>query len=180
MHHWDPTICQRAVECVNVKTKPPTLTDPRRIRTQSRGIKLGSSRDIKCSCCSFTSPSRESYVLFDVRPTCSSDESGVECVGESSAVVCSALSDPHGHTLSLCLSIDCCNQTAGCSQVVWECHAIFHFSTCVGWNTPIFCSTRTQRMRAQVGKKKQKANTKASPWENTIPCSKRIGQTFFW
>lgn len=69
----------------------------------------------------FIYPSERSAVLFDIRPTCSSDEhkSGVECVRELSVIVCSALSDPQspvstrGHTqslssvsLSLSISVD--------------------------------------------------------------------------
>lgn len=69
----------------------------------------------------FISPSEESSVLFDIRPTCSSDEhkSGVECVRGPSLIVCSALSDPQypastrGRT-----------HTDSCSQVVSERHAI--------------------------------------------------------
>lgn len=37
MHHREPMICwQRALERVNVKPKPPTLTDPRQSRTESQ------------------------------------------------------------------------------------------------------------------------------------------------
>lgn len=47
MHHWEPMICrQRALERANVKPKPPTLTDPRRCRAESRANKLWSSRDV--------------------------------------------------------------------------------------------------------------------------------------
>lgn len=66
----------------------------------------------------FISPFRKkSSVLFDIRPTCSSDEhkSGVECVWEPSPIVCSALSDPRVHvdTHSLsCLSLSVIKQRA--------------------------------------------------------------------
>lgn len=47
MHHWEPMICrQRALERANVKPKPPTLTDPRQCRTESRANKRWSSRDV--------------------------------------------------------------------------------------------------------------------------------------
>lgn len=181
MHQWEPMICrQRALEYVNIKPKPPTLTDLRQSRTESQGNKLWPRRDIMCFYCSFVSPSGETSVLFDIRPTCSSDEHKcrVECVWGSSVIVCSALSDPqsptctHGHRLSLLflclslsLSIDCCNQTAGCSQVIWECSAIYHFSNPCWVKYYHFLHNQvTEWMRSQV-KRRTKGKHKSITME---------------
>lgn len=109
----------------------PTLG---KARTESQAGELRSSRDIMCSCCSFYPPFR--------RIRCSlwySSHTFFRWAQVRSGVCSRALCDclfcfvwptiPHDHTLSLYLShsIDCCNQTAGCSQAVRERRAIFHF-----------------------------------------------------
>lgn len=196
MHHWEAMICrQRAPERANVKPKPPTLTDPVQGRTESQREKLWSSRDMMCSCCSFISPSGESGALFDIRPTCSSDEhkSGVKSVFESplwlSVLLCLTRNPPcihmDAHTLPLylSLSIDCCNQTACCSQVVRECRAIFHsLQPMLGGILP-FSAQPGHKTNEVTGKRRNKSRTQKHDNEkqkkNTTLCSKRVGQTCF-
>lgn len=103
----------------------------------------------------FISPFRKkSSVLFDIRPTCSSDEhkSGVECVWEPSPIVCSALSDPRVHvdTHSLsCLSLSVIKQRAVAR--LYERAVPFSTSpTHAGQNTPIFRTTRSQSERGHT------------------------------
>ena len=157
MHHWEPMICrQGACERVNVKLKPPTLADP----LQSQGNKRLSCRDTMCSCWSFISSSRESGVLFDIRPTCFSDEhqSGVKSLLESplwlSVLLCLTHNYPcvHVDTHSLDLSLSASRLIAVIKQrAVARSQSAVLLSTStahVGWNTQFFCTTRSEWMRS--------------------------------
>lgn len=67
------TCRQRALGRVDVKRNHPHRPGPV-VRRKSQAGKQQSGGDIMCSCCSFfISSSEESAVLFDIRPTCSSD-----------------------------------------------------------------------------------------------------------
>lgn len=161
-------ICRlRAVERVNVKLKPPTLTDPSQSRTKSQANKLWSSTDIMCSCYSFYLPLRRIPVFYLIFiPRVLQMGTRVEwSVFESplwlSVLLCLTHNRPwlhmDTHTLSLLFlsfylshSIDCCNQTPGCSQVVWECLAIFHFSEpCWVEYSHFLCNQVTEWMRSR-------------------------------
>lgn len=125
---------QRALERADVKPKPPTLTDTWWSITESQASKRQSNGDIMCSCCSFLSPPSEknpvSSLIFVPRVlqmSTRAEWSAFESPRRLSVLLCLTHECTWTHTLSL-LSFSLGNQTAGCSQVVWEGRAVFHFS----------------------------------------------------
>lgn len=124
---------------------PPTLTDPMQSRTESQG-KLWSSRDIMRSCCSFISPPVFSLIFVPHVL-----QSGVKSVFEGPpwlSVLLRLTHDPpcvhtdtHTHSISRLIAV--IKQRAVARS--YESAVLFSTSpTRAGWNTPIFCTTRSQ------------------------------------